>query len=160
MKKKKLEKAEAKKGKEEKKIEKEHKGVKKQLERERKKEIREEKQLDKKRKKVVREGKQLKKNSARSGRKTRSRRNSAQEKGIDDVLAALHMLLSSSGEDDSSHKDSGEDNAVTCPKCGIRYGDSSEKWICCDRYGMWFNKKCTGIKRRVPKVFYCERCAM
>ena len=43
---------------------------------------------------------------------------------------------------------------------GIRYGDSSEKWICCDRCGMWFNKKCTGIKRRVPKVFYCERCAV
>ena len=37
--------------------------------------------------------------------------NSTQEKGIDDVLVALHLLLSSSGEDDSSHKeDSGEDN--------------------------------------------------
>ena len=90
----------------------------------------------------------------------------AQEKGIDDVvLAALHLLVSSSSEDDSSHKDSGEDNqedseednVVTCPKCGIRYGDSSEKWICCDRCGMWFNIKCTS---RVPKVFYCERCAM
>ena len=168
LKKKKLEKAEAKKEKEEKKIEKERKRVMKQLERERKKKIREEKQLDKERKKVVREGKQLKKNSARSGRKTRSRRNNTQEKGIDGVLAALHLLLSLSGEDDSSHKDSGEDNGdsfqedseednVTCPKCGIRYGDSSEKWICCDRCGMWFNKNCTGIKRR---VFYCERCAM
>ena len=130
LKKKKLEKAEAKKEKEEKKIEKECKRVMKQLERERKKKIREEKQLDKGRKKVVREGKQLKKNSARSGRKTRSRRSSTQEKGIDGVLAALHLLLSSSGEDDSSHKDSGEDNGdsfqedseednVTCPKCGI-----------------------------------------
>ena len=43
---------------------------------------------------------------------------------------------------------------TTCPKCGIRYGgDSLEKWICCDRCGMWFNKTCTNIKRRVPKVF-------
>ena len=110
LKKKKLEKAKAKKEKEEKKVEKEHKRVTKQSERERKKKIREEKQLDKERKKVVREGKQLKKNSARSGRKTRLRRNSTQEKEIDDVLAALHLLSSSSGEDDSSHKDSGEDN--------------------------------------------------
>ena len=86
--------------------------VTKQLERECKKKIREEKQLDKERKKVVREGKQLKKISARNGRKTRSRRNSTQEKGIDDVLAALHLLLSSSGEDDSSHKDLGEDNGI------------------------------------------------
>ena len=54
-------------------------------------------------------------------------------------------------------EDSEEDNVVTCPKCGIWYGDSSEKWICCDRCGMWFNIKCTS---RVPKVFYCERCAM
>ena len=111
--------------------------------------------MDKERKKVVREGKQLKKNSARSGRKTRSRRNSTQEKGIDDVLAALHLLSSSSGEDDSSHNDSGEDNGIPSKKIqkkiiGIRYGDSSEKWICCDRCSMWFNKKCTGIKRRVP----------
>ena len=85
---------------------------------------------------------------------------SKQEKGIDDVLVALHLLSSLSGEDDSSHIDSGEDNGdsfqedseednVTCPKWGISYGHSSEKWICCDRCGMWFNKKCTGIKRRV-----------
>ena len=73
LKKKKLEKAEAKKKKEEKKIAKKRERVTKQLERERKKKIREEKQLDKEHKKVVRKGKQLKKNSARSGRKTRSR---------------------------------------------------------------------------------------
>ena len=108
----------------------------------------------------------------RSGRKTRSRRNSTQEKGIDDVLAALHLLSSLSDEDgdsaqggeseedndDSSQEDSGEDN-TTCPKCGIRYCDSLEKWICCDGCGMWFNKNCTNIKRKVPKVFYCERCS-
>ena len=116
LKKKKLKKAEAKKEKEEKKIEKERKRVTKQLERERKKKIREEKQLDKERKKVAREGKQLIKNSARTGRKTKSRRNSTQEKGIDDVLAALHLFSSSSGEDDSSHKDSGEDNGIPSKK--------------------------------------------
>ena len=69
--------------------------------------------MDKEHKKVVREGKQLKKNSARSGRKTR---NSIQEKGIDDVLAALHLLSNSSGEGDSSHKDSGEDNGIPSKK--------------------------------------------
>ena len=52
LKKKKLEKAEAKKEKEEKKIEKKRKKVAKQLERERKKKIREEKHLDKECKKV------------------------------------------------------------------------------------------------------------
>ena len=62
------------------------------------------------------------------------------------------MLSNSSGEGDSSYKDSGEDNRdsvqedseednVTFPKCGIRYGNSLEKWIYCDRCGMWFNKK-------------------
>ena len=41
----------------------------------------------------------------------------AQEKGIDDVvLAALHLLSSSSGEDDSSYKDSGEDNGIPSKK--------------------------------------------
>ena len=101
-----------------------------------------------------------KKCAVSSGRKTRSRKNCNQEKGIDDAMAALYLLSSSSDEDgDSSQGDSGEDN-TTCPKCGIRYGASLEKWICCDGYGMWFNKKCTNIKRRVPKVFYCERCAI
>ena len=134
----------------------------KRIDRERKKKIREEKQLERERKKVVREEKRLKKKYAvvSSGRKTRSRKNCTQEKGIDDVIAALHLLSSSSDEDsDSSQGDSGEDNTM-CPKCGIRYGDSSEKWICCDGCGMWFNKKCTNIKRRVPKVFYCKRCAI
>ena len=144
----------------------------KRIERERKKKIREEKQLERERKKAVRAEKQLKKCAVSSGRKTRSRKNSAQEKGCNDVIAALYLLSSSSNEDgDSSQGDSGEDNNnsspedsgednTMCPKWGIRYGNSSEKWICCDGCGMWFNKKCTYIKRRVPKLFYCERCAI
>jgi len=171
LKRKEVEKAEAKKEKEVKRIERERKKKireEKQSEREHKKKIREEKQLERECKKAIREEKQLKKKSAvSSGRKTRSRKNSTQEKGIDDVFAALHLLSSSSDEngdysqenDDSSQEDSEEDN-TTCPKYGIRYGDSSEKWICCDGCGKWFNKKCTNIKRRVPKVFYCERCAI
>ena len=98
-----------------------------------------------------------KKRAVSSGRKTRSRKNSTQEKRIDDVIAALHLLSSSSDEDgDSSQGDSGEDNDssrensgednTTCLKCGIRYGDSLEKWNCCDGCGMWFNKKCTNVK--------------
>ena len=43
-----------------------------------------------------------------AGKPDQARRNRTQEKGINDVLAALHLLSSSSGEDDSSHKDSGE----------------------------------------------------
>ena len=146
----------------------------KRIGRERKKKIREEKQLEREqRKKVVRAEKQLKtKRAMSSGRKTRPRKNSAQEKGCNDVIAALHLLSSASDEDgDSSQGDSGEDNNnsspddsgednTMCPKCGIRYGDSSEKWICCDGCGMWFNKKYTNIKRRVPKLFYCEKCAI
>ena len=144
----------------------------KRIERERKKKIREEKQLERGRKKVVREEKQLKKKRAVSnGRKTRSKKNSTQEKGIDDVIAALHLLSSSSdedgdssqgdsGDDDhSSQEDSGEEN-TTCLKCGIRYSDSSEKWICCDGCGTWYSKKCTNIKTRVPKMFYCEKCVI
>ena len=146
----------------------------KRIERECKKKIREEKQLEgERRKKVVRAEKQLKKKCAlSSGWKIKSRKNSAQEKGCNDVIAALHLFSSSSDEDgDSSQGDSGEDNNnsspedsgednTMCPKCAIRYGDSSEKWICCDGYGMWFNKKYTNIKRRVPKLLYCERCAI
>ena len=146
----------------------------KRIEREHKKKIREEKQLEReRRKKAVRAKKQLKKKrTVSNGRTTRSRKNSAQEKGCNDVIAALHLLSSLSNEDgDSSDGDSGEDNNnsspedsgednTMCPKCGIRYGDSTEKWICCDGCGMWFNKKCTNIKKRVPKMFYCERCTI
>ena len=93
-------------------------------------------------------------------RKTRSRKNCTQEKGIDDFIEALHLLSSSSNEDgDSSKGDLGEDN-TTCPKCGITYSDSLEKWICSDGCGMWFNKKCANIKRSMPKVFYCDKCAI
>ena len=77
----------------------------KQLEKERKKKIREEKQLDKERKKVVREGKQSKRILQEvAGKPDQAGRNSTQEKGIDDVLAALHLLVSSSGEDDFSQR--------------------------------------------------------
>ena len=118
----------------------------KRIEKEHKKKIREEKQLEtEQRKKAVRAKKQLKKKrTVSNGRTIRSRKNSAQEKGCNDVIAVLHLLSSSSDEDgDSSHGDSGEDNNnsspedsgednTMCPKCGIRYGDSSEKWICFD----------------------------
>ena len=51
-----------------------------------------------------------------AGKPDQAGRNSTQEKGIDDVLAALHLLVSSSGEDDFSHKDSGEDNGIPSKK--------------------------------------------
>ena len=54
-------------------------------------------------------------------------------------------------KDESSQEDSEEAN-TTCPKCGIRYGDSSEKWICCDGCGMWFNKKCTNKMKSAKGV--------
>ena len=97
--------------------------------------------------------------TVKSGRKTRSRKYCTQERAIYDVLASVHLSSSSDEEGDSSEGDLGEDN-TTCPKCGIRYVDSSDKWICCDGCNMWFNKKCTNIKGRVPKVFYCETCAL
>lgn len=101
-----------------------------------------------------------KKHAVSNGRKTRSRKNCTQERAIDDVLAALRLSSSSSDEDsDSSQGHSGENNTM-CPKCGIKYVDSSEEWIYCDGCDMWFNKKCTNIKRRVPKLFYCEKCAL
>ena len=75
----------------------------KRIERERKKKIREEKQLKRERKKAVRAEKQLKmKRLVSSGRKTKSRKNSAQEKGCNGVIAALHLLSSSSVEDGDS----------------------------------------------------------
>ena len=124
----------------------------KRMEKERRKKIREEKRLLEKQKKrhAVK--------PVKSGRKTRSRKYCTQERAIDDVLASLHLSSSSDEEGDSSEGDSGEDT-TTCPKCGIRYVDSSEKWICCDGCNMWFNKKCTNIKGRMPKVFYCKTCA-
>ena len=54
-------------------------------------------------------------------------------------------------DDFSQPKDTEEDN-TTCSKCGIRYGDSLEKWICCDGCGMWFNKKCTNKNKSAKGV--------
>ena len=68
------------------------------------------------------------------------------------VQVMIDSSQGDSGEDnDSAKEDSGEDNTM-CLKCGIRYGDSSEKWTCRDGCGMWFSKS---IKRRLPKVFCC-----
>ena len=166
LKRKEVEKAEAEKEKETKKIERECKKKtreEKQLERERKKIVDEEKRLERECKKIVGEEKRLveeqkNKCAVNNERKTRSRKNCTQERAIDDVLAALCLSSSSDEDSDSSQGDS-EDN-TTCPKCGIRYADSLEEWICCDGCDKWFNKKCTNIKRRVPKVFYCEKCAL
>ena len=80
------------------------------------------------------------------------------QEGVDELLAALCLSSSSDeGESVQTKKDSKEN--TTYPKCEVRYGDSSEKWVCCDGCGVWHNKKCTGLKRMVPKVFYCEKCA-
>ena len=77
--------------KEDKKIEAKKEKEEKRIERETKKRM---KQLEKERKKAIREEKKIKKKCAvNGGKKTRSRRNSAQE-GMDDLLAAL--CLSSS----------------------------------------------------------------
>ena len=135
----------------------------KRLERERKKKIREEKRLEREQKKKVREEKRLleeqKKKRAvkpvKSGQKTRLR---TQGRAIDDVLASLHLSSSSDSDEDGGSPGDSEDD-TTCPKCGIRYVDSPEPWICCDSCDSWFNKSCTNIKRRVPEVYYCETCA-
>ena len=61
------------------------------------------------------------------------------QEGIDELLAALCLSSLSDGEFVQTKEDS-EDN-TTCPKCGVRYGISSEKWVCCDGCGVWYNKK-------------------
>ena len=46
-------------------------------------------------------------------------------------MAALHLLSDSSDEDGDTHSSQGDsENNTICPKCGIKYGDSVEKWIC------------------------------
>ena len=133
------------------------------MERERKKRIKEEKRLEREQKKKVREEKRLleeqKKKCAvkpvKRGRKTRSR---TQGRAIDDVLASLHLSSSSASDEDGDSPGDSEDD-TTCPKCGIKYVDSPEPWICCDSCDSWFKISCTNIKRRVPEVYYCETCA-
>ena len=51
-------------------------------------------------------------------------KSSTQEKGIDDAMAALHLLSDSSDEDGDTHSSQGDsENNTTCPKCGIKYGE-------------------------------------
>ena len=114
LKRKEVEKAEAKKEKEVKRIE-----------RERKKKIREEKRLERECKKAVREEEQLKKKcTVSSGRKTRSRKSSTQEKGIDDTMATLHLLSSSSDEDGDTHSSQGDSSVVLSMAIVLRSGSA------------------------------------
>ena len=91
-------------------------------------EVREEKRLleEQKKKRAVK--------PVKSEWKTRSR---TQGRVNDDFLASLHLSSSSDSDEDG---DSPEDD-TTCLKCGIRYVDNSEPWICCDGYDSWFRQK-------------------
>ena len=148
LKRKEVEKDEGKKEKEAKKLAKEHR-----------KKVREEKRLAKEQKKKERAEKTAKR---QRGKQTRSKKVTQTEKRTPtcDALADL-QLSSSCDEDDSSQESETEDeDNTTCPKCGVRYGDSTEKWFACEGCNQWFNQKCTNIKRREPEYYYCEKCTL
>ena len=41
--------------------------------------------------------------------------------------------------------DTEEESEAECPKCGIIYGETTEKWICCDGCNTWLDLKCAKI---------------
>ena len=126
---------------------------KRKLEREHRKKVREEKRLAKEQECAEKTTK------CQRGKQTRSKKTEKRTPTCD-ALAAL-QLSSSCDEDDSSQESETEDeDNTTCPKCGIRYGDSTEKWFACEGCNQWFNKKCTNIKRREPEYYYCEKCTL
>ena len=69
------------------------------------------------------------------------------------VFADLH-LTSESEEEESQEED------TCCPKCGLVYADSDGVlWVCCDSCELWYDLKCTGIRKRtIPDLFYCNKC--
>ena len=86
-----------------------------------------------------------------NGRKTRSRKNCTQERAIDDVLAALCLIEFKTV---IQEKTTPRSQSVAL---GISIARRSGFVVMVGTCG---STECTDIKRRVPKVFYCERCAL
>ena len=52
-----------------------------------------------------------------------------------------------------------EESEAECPKCGIIYGETPEKWICCDGCNTWLDLKCANISpNNIPEEYYCSDC--
>ena len=52
-----------------------------------------------------------------------------------------------------------EESEAECPKCGLIYGQTEDKWICCDLCDTWIDFNCAGIsKGNVPEEYYCSDC--
>ena len=59
----------------------------------------------------------------------------------------------------SSASSSGTESEAECPKCGIIYGDDDDAtWIKCDKCGLWWDLKCSGVTNS-DDVFHCEVCS-
>ena len=52
-----------------------------------------------------------------------------------------------------------EESEAECPKCGLVYGETEDKWICCDICDTWYDLKCAGVtKANIPDEYYCSNC--
>ena len=52
-----------------------------------------------------------------------------------------------------------EESEAECPKCGLIYGETEDKWICCDLCDTWLDLKCADVsKDNIPEEYYCTDC--
>ena len=51
------------------------------------------------------------------------------------------------------------ESEAECPKCGIIYGETEDKWICCDLCDTWLDLKCADVaETNIPNEYYCSDC--
>ena len=51
-----------------------------------------------------------------------------------------------------------EESEAECPKCGLIYGETQDKWICCE-CDTWMDLKCANVsKTNIPEEYYCSDC--
>ena len=121
---------------------------------------REKKREQKKKEAASREKKkeEEKKTGVRSKNKDKITRTARQltKRGMMAVAAPLNDDLNI--EDLKISSDT-EESEAECPKCGLIYGQTQDKWICCDLCDTWVDLKCAGIsKYNIPEEYYCSDC--
>ena len=118
------------------------------LERKHKKEI--EREAQKKQSKRYTQKRKPKVKSGKYHYTTRKKRKKKQ------VVGKLQTLsLRGEGSSVLSISSSGAKSEAECPKCSIINGDDDAIWIKCDKCGLWWDLKCSGVTSS-DDVFHCS----